>query len=312
MKRASAFVTCSGRPIGRDVSAQKLPKVDLQEPSDTRRRVFSAARFHDRPTVIYDGTFSGLLSVVFELFARKLTPLRILAQGRGIQTGLFETPILIETNEEKAAKTWRRLGEIFGDDGRRHMIRAHLSGVDGVEELIHGAVAEAVKNRFDENALTYSEIRRRIEGLSFAVGREAHRMEGLVRFEKLSDGFYTATIRPRYDVLPLICDHFERRFADVHWVIYDMSRDYGLYFNISETLAIHLDWKAFRSAHVLDGDELVFQRLWKKYFDSLSIPERRNPDLHLRMLPRRYWPLLPEKRPSPVCPQGHRAVGAHA
>jgi hypothetical protein len=37
------------------------------------------------------------------------------------------------------------------------------------------------------------------------------------------------------------------------------------------------------------------RQLWRSYFATFDIRERRNPKLHLRHLPRRYWQYLPEK-----------------
>jgi probable DNA metabolism protein len=41
--------------------------------------------------------------------------------------------------------------------------------------------------------------------------------------------------------------------------------------------------------------EGLFQRLWKRYYEAANIPQRNNPKLHLRQLPRRYWQYLTEK-----------------
>lgn len=43
-------------------------------------------------------------------------------------------------------------------------------------------------------------------------------------------------------------------------------------------------------------DEKVFQELWKAYFKSTTIKERRNPKLHRQNLPVRFWKYLIEKQ----------------
>jgi probable DNA metabolism protein len=299
LKRAGDFITCPGKPVSARIPAgglQGCSKSRLQWADRAGREASSRSTSPPGQAVIYDGTFSGMLSVIFDLFAHKVAPGRILAQGKRGQIGLFESPVRFETDEAKASKAWRRFGEIFGEGGRRHIYRAFLSEDEAVEELIYSVVAEAVEQSPAGRSPASSDVWARIESLSSKVGREAHRMQGLVRFQDMSKGFYAATINPRHDVLPLICSHFEHRYADQHWVIYDVTRDYGLYWDTVETRTVHLDWRAFGAAHPLAAEEEIFQQLWKSYFDSLTIPERRSPDLHLRMLPRRYWPFLPEKR----------------
>ena len=45
-------------------------------------------------------------------------------------------------------------------------------------------------------------------------------------------------------------------------------------------------------------DEAAYQTMWKAYFQAVTIPERRNLKLHLRHVPKRYWPYLTEKQPA--------------
>ena len=44
-------------------------------------------------------------------------------------------------------------------------------------------------------------------------------------------------------------------------------------------------------------NEAAYQRLWRGYFQAVTIAERRNLGLHRRNLPRRYWRYLTEKQP---------------
>ena len=39
--------------------------------------------------------------------------------------------------------------------------------------------------------------------------------------------------------------------------------------------------------------------MWRAYFRAVDIPERKNLRLHLRHVPKRYWPYLTEKRAEP-------------
>ena len=106
-----------------------------------------------------------------------------------------------------------------------------------------------------------------------------------------------ALIAPRYDVLPLIRRHFESRFADQNWIIYDTSRNYGLSYEYCQTQELKLneiDLSAFD--HIDLSEERLCQTLWQRYFAAINIPQRNNPKLHLRQLPRRYWQYLLEKQ----------------
>ena len=46
---------------------------------------------------------------------------------------------------------------------------------------------------------------------------------------------------------------------------------------------------------LLSRRETAFQGLWREYVQALAVPERRNPALQRRFMPRRYWKHLVER-----------------
>jgi probable DNA metabolism protein len=127
-------------------------------------------------------------------------------------------------------------------------------------------------------------------------------MKGFIRFQQIGDDLYLALFAPRYDVLPLIRHHFEARFADQSWLIYDTRRNYGLYYDQQYTRELRLnaaDLNEFGNDSI--SNERNCQALWQRYYAAVNIAQRNNPRLHLRQLPRRFWRYLPEKR-TDACP----------
>ncbi|MDR2912307.1 MAG: TIGR03915 family putative DNA repair protein [Alistipes sp.] len=111
---------------------------------------------------------------------------------------------------------------------------------------------------------------------------------------------YFAPVSPRYNALPLAIPYFRDRFRDQRWLIYDIKRRYGYYYDLQNVTEVTMD----DDAHLLDGqldeammaeDEKLFQELWRTYFHSMAIAERINPRLQRQHMPRRFWPLLTEK-----------------
>lgn len=84
-------------------------------------------------------------------------------------------------------------------------------------------------------------------------------------------------------------------------MIYDTKRHYGIFYNKEKTDFItfeddnRLKFKQLNE-NVLDESEPDYQILWKSYFDSVNIQERKNVKLHLQHVPKRYWKYLSEKR----------------
>jgi probable DNA metabolism protein len=131
------------------------------------------------------------------------------------------------------------------------------------------------------------------------VYREKHRMEAFVRFERTKDDLYYSVIEPDHNVIPLISSHFKDRYADQSWLIYDGKRNYGISYDktsgvVNEVNLLLID--DLSSSEVHDEKELMFQTLWKDYFKSVNITERKNKKLHLQHLPLRYWKYLTEKQ----------------
>ena len=124
-----------------------------------------------------------------------------------------------------------------------------------------------------------------------------------VRFQKASDGTFFAPVEPLYNVLPLTIPHFKDRFADQPWLIYDIKRKYGFYYDrktveeitFSDDSQTHLI-TGILDKELKDKDEQLFQELWKTYFKAICIKERLNPRKHKQDMPVRYWKLLTEKQ----------------
>jgi probable DNA metabolism protein len=136
-----------------------------------------------------------------------------------------------------------------------------------------------------------------IERLSRKVRREAHRLKGFIRFQRTEADHYLALIAPRYDVLPLVRPHFEARYVDQRWIIYDTRRDYGLSFDGRQTRRLRLKSADIKKClNDTPSEEKQCQVLWQRYFAAVNIPQRNNPKLHLSQLPRRFWRYLPEKQ----------------
>ena len=243
-----------------------------------------------------DGTFEGLLTAVFEAYARKSPPDAIESAG-GEQLGLFERRITIETDFGKSDRVWKGLKKHLGSKRRQMLFEAFLSGCAGVETMILQCVWNTipdVNKRMTQTNLT-SFIQ--IENLSHKVRREAHRMKGFIRFQQTGKDHYFALIAPQYDVLSLIRRHFESRFADQRWIIYDRLRNYGLCYDRHRVRELRLnaaELEAFGNEDI--ANEQLCQTLWKRYYEAVNIRHRNNPRLHVRQLPRRFWQYLPEKQ----------------
>jgi probable DNA metabolism protein len=163
--------------------------------------------------------------------------------------------------------------------------------------MIYRFVRDAIPGRSALRSEAHLTSRIQIERLCQKVRREAHRMKKFIRFQQTGEDRYLALVAPRYDILPLIRRHFESRFADQWWIIYDTVRNYGLCYDRYKTCELRLDVTDLKApVNDDDDDEQLCLTLWQRYYAAVNISSRINPKLHLRQLPRRYWRYLPEKQ----------------
>lgn len=131
------------------------------------------------------------------------------------------------------------------------------------------------------------------------VSRERHRMKAFIRFEKATDGLYFSIIEPDFNVLPIIITFFKKRYADQRWLIYDVKRKYGMMYDLQSVTEVTLTDTAHLQTDItsigLDETDELYQTLWKRYYNSTNIKERKNMKLHLQHVPKRYWKYLTEK-----------------
>lgn len=250
----------------------------------------------------YDGSFEGLLTVLFRIYDRRSAPHSI-QPADAAQGGLFAPVVAIDTDETLAARTWEGLLRFMPADARARLYHVFLSE-DAERELLIFRYADAALRAGRDISTNYADATvRRGQRLAQQLFREKHRMEAFVRFEKAQDGLFHATIEPDMDVLPLIASHFTKRYADQRWLIFDKKRRYGLFYDLTRTDIVEFaeagaaPRRGEVSATVLDEREPLFKLLWQAYFDHVNIPERKNIKLHQRHMPKRYWKYLSEKQP---------------
>ncbi|UOQ97245.1 TIGR03915 family putative DNA repair protein [Hymenobacter sp. 5317J-9] len=249
----------------------------------------------------YDGTFEGLLTVLFTIYDSRAAPNSIQPEA-AVQGGLFAAPAPTETSEALAARVWDGLVNSMDAEARTRLYHVFLSEDADREMLVFRYVDLALRSPQDIAENYANADVRRVQRLAQQMFREKHRMEAFVRFEKTQDELFHATIEPDMDVLPLIAAHFTKRYADQRWLIYDRRRHYGLYYDLTRTDVVQFESATAPrgtglSATVLDEREPLFKVLWQAYFDHVNIPERKNLKLHRRHMPLRYWKYLSEKQP---------------
>ncbi len=247
----------------------------------------------------YDGSFNGFLTAVFKVYEEKITVSDIQRFGE-VQNALFADNERVYTNNEKAKRVWKGI-QAKNQQALKNIYFAFLSEKKGIELMLLHYIQKMFVNKASVHIDFSDATVLKISQLSKSVGREKHRMEAFVRFQLTKDGIYFANIDPDFDVLPLISKHFRNRYADQEWIIYDIKRKYGLYYNGSSMELISLDMAEVYTNSIRKSDRFLeeeydYQTLWNNYFKSTNIKSRINKKLHTQHVPKRYWKYLSEKK----------------
>lgn len=252
---------------------------------------------------IYDKTFEGLLTVVFDAYYRKISPDALLSE-EDLLPLFYDEVWTVVTDEEKAGRVWRGLQKKLSVSALACVAQSWLSELPEIGMLLFRYICKAIDaprsietNFADPDVLELAKIWKKVDW-------ERLRLLQFVRFQKAADGTFFAAYEPQFNALPLTIEHFKDRFADQKWLIYDLKRRYGFYYDLQTVTEVTFDEES-REGHLITGmldeslmdkDERLFQQLWKTYFKSITIKERLNPRKHKQDMPVRYWKYLTEKQ----------------
>lgn len=251
--------------------------------------------------MIYDGTYQGWLTAIFDSYEYKMNDVCFL-KGETAAIPLFATVHYVVTDEVKARRVIKGLKLRLSAEGLNNLYKVYLSEEEKSEEMMCRFVRyvftskENIEQNFSNSAVWD------VKKLAKKVKREAHRIEAFVRFKLTKDNLFYAIIEPDHNVLPLVAGHFKGRYADQRWLIYDAKRKYGIYYDLETLSTVEIEFRlgpvsAKGITEICDEREAFFQELWRKYFSSVNIKARKNMRLHIQHMPKRYWKYLPEKMP---------------
>ena len=251
-------------------------------------------------TYTYDATYQGLLTAIFQAYDRRELDVDIVPEDR-YQESFFSQPVPVTTDEAQAKRVLAGLEQRVRGAGK-WLHRLFLTEQPGTERLILHYLRRQFASKMDVRKDASDEKIRALQRLHQQMGREEHRMHAFVRFQETPDGMFVGLINPDFNCLPLLGEHFGSRYPAMDWLIYDTTRHYGLHWDpttkkaeyITLTTSANSNLRQL-SADMLSTTETDYQEAWKAYFKAVDIPERRNMQLHIQHVPRRYWKYLTEK-----------------
>ena len=240
---------------------------------------------------VYDGSFTGFLTLMHRVLSDKIIPGRI-SSSDCYQPDLFSQSIIIETDSEKADRAAEAIIKEISRKSYRAVYRCFLSEIDGFEK----AAAKFIYRGFKSGERIYQDWTDPdaafVKRAERKVNRELHRYQGLLRFRMLESKILYAPYRPEHNISSLLARHFSRRLAAERWIIHDRGRNTAVIYSNREWLEIPAEeLKELKYA----GEEEQYQKLWIKFFESISIKTRKNLKAQSRFMPEKCREFLIDK-----------------
>lgn len=239
--------------------------------------------------LVYDGSFNGFLTSVFIAFEEKINVVDIQRKNE-IQKGLFTETQIILTQLGKAKRVWNGLGK-RSNTAIKNIYFAFLSETHGIEKLLFSYIKKIVAKESSNPMDITDEMLFKINNLAAVVGKKKNQLEAFTKFQVSRDGVHFIIAEPEFDLIPLVSKHFRSHFSDRQWIIYDIKRNYGLYFDLKTIQIISLDPKAVFTNDSFKTNEFSgisgAKALWTTYFTNNSIKSLIANRLHTYQMPKR-------------------------
>lgn len=127
----------------------------------------------------------------------------------------------------------------------------------------------------------------RLMELSRKVSNEAHLFKEFLRFDELKGNVLYGKIEPKCDVLPFVAQHFDERFPEEDWIIYDAKRKKSaVHKHNMDTIFVEGRDMDHLTKDLQTNDE--YRDLWQVFFKTIGIEARYNSKCQQNHMPQWY------------------------
>jgi probable DNA metabolism protein len=238
--------------------------------------------------LLYDGTFEGFLSLVYEVYYKKLKPTKIYKTLPN--EILFEEILEINSSKESGIKVLNAIKTKFPKEILEKILNIFMCDSKEFEMALLEYIVIGFKDskqlyNINNSCVFY------LNNLEKELFRVTHKLTGFIRFEELEDKTLYAKIESKFNVVYFLGRHFLKRFNNQNFIIHDINRKLAF-------VKIENDYSikevAFFDESNYSPNEEKFQKLWKSFFSGVTINERTNLKLQTQMVPLLYRTYMSE------------------
>lgn len=234
---------------------------------------------------LYKGDFNSLVVLISELIALKKIPYDIKPEY-DYEPSLFQEEIYLEIRDVR--KKVECLKSKIGSKIFRCVYYVYLSNNKNKEIIIYYFIKNAIiygnKIFFYRNLNCVNDAIK----ISSRVLNEAHKLKGFLRFKEMKNNFFYATISPTNNVIPILSQHFKNRLSNECWIIKDCKRNIYALYDLKKIIYLMEEDIVKLNLELSDIEENI-EILWKTFFKTIAIKERKNLKCQMNFMPKKYW-----------------------
>ncbi|MDD3219557.1 MAG: TIGR03915 family putative DNA repair protein [Lachnospiraceae bacterium] len=118
------------------------------------------------------------------------------------------------------------------------------------------------------------------------VTNESHLFREFTRFISMKGNVLTAHIEPKSDILTMLAPHFQDRMPSENWMIIDDNRRTAVVHpKDTDYYLTSLSQEEFHRLSNLEDTADPYVALWKNFFQTIGIKERKNPTCQRNHIP---------------------------
>lgn len=253
----------------------------------------------EKKRVLCEDSIEGIFSGVYYIYEKKYekTSIELKVEGNNQNYELFTINEFAPVNMQNAVKVARTVRRRFGKEVYETLLRVALAeGNEEKAQAIFGTIQYGISNNVATDLLNHLKKKEiyQVFQINRTVANEAARYIEFVRFQELLNGVLYSKIAPENNVLPLLAEHFTDRLKNENFVIYDENRKTALVYHKKK------HWEIYQNI-ILDEEQLQMaeceeniKKLWKVFFNSIEIEERKNLSLQRQLLPLKFRKFMTE------------------
>lgn len=232
---------------------------------------------------------TGLLSALYDAWKERREDGEAEITFRGnIASKLFCEYVEVGSSEDKALAVQKMIQKNLGMQAYKMIYFAALSNDTEKGNAIWGTLQAARRMKDSKKVmdhLTEPSVEKTFE-LYRKVSNESHFFKEILRFKELESGILFAKIEPKSQVLTTIAPHFADRLPLENFMIYDEAHDEFIVHEAKKdwvlVSGVNVDFSKFER---LSQEEMEIEKLWKVFFNTISIKERESRERQRQHLP---------------------------